>query len=75
MNKLNHIEMPRRNMKSSIFAELIKKVDEIIEENKQLKELLKETKIYVENFIEGSTTINDHHVSYILLQQINEELK
>ena len=43
--------------------------------NAQLKELLKESKVYVENFIEGSTIINDHHISYILLQRINEVLK
>lgn len=47
----------------------------IIDENQKLKELLKEAKIYIENFIEGSTTINDHHISYILLQQIKKVLK
>lgn len=41
----------------------------------ELKDLLKECKIYVENFIEGSTLINKHHISYILLQRIKEVLK
>lgn len=45
------------------------------EQNAQLKDLLKECKIYVENFIEGSTLINEHHISYILLQRIKEVLK
>lgn len=40
-----------------------------------LKDLLKECKIYVENFIESSTLINNHHISYILLQRLNEVLK
>lgn len=46
----------------------------IPKETKKLKELLKESKIYVENFIESSTLINEHHVSYILLQRIKEVL-
>ena len=45
------------------------------EENNKFKDLLKEAKIYVENFIEGSTTINNHHISYTLLQRIKEVLK
>ena len=53
----------------------VERCDELNKENKKLKELLKKAKIYVENFIESSTTINDHHISYILLQQINEVLK
>lgn len=53
----------------------VERCDELNEENKKLKELLKEAKIYVENFIESSTIINDHHVSYILLQRIKEVLK
>lgn len=43
--------------------------------NAKLEELLRECKIYVENFIESSTLINEHHISYILLQRIKEVLK
>lgn len=45
------------------------------QKNDEIKELLKQSKVYIENFIEGSTIINDHHISYILLQRINEILK
>ena len=50
-------------------------IDNRLKEIEKLKELLKESKIYVENFIEGSTIINEHHISYILLQRIKETLK
>lgn len=43
----NYIEIPRMNMKSSIFAELINRIKELEVENKQLKELLKELRISV----------------------------
>lgn len=40
MTDYNYIEIPRMNMKSSIFAELVKRIKELEEENEQLKELL-----------------------------------
>ena len=66
-------------MSKTVIAEQthkwVERCDELNKENKKLKELLKESKIYIENFIESSTTINDHHISYFLLQQIKEVLK
>ena len=48
MTNYNYIEIPRMNMKSSIFAEFVKRIKELEMENEQLKELLKECRRYID---------------------------
>lgn len=72
MTDYNYIEIPRMNMKSSIFAELVKRIKELEEENEQLKELLKECESSIQYYQEtyGAMDLD----TYTLLAKLNEVL-
>lgn len=42
MTDYNYIEIPRMNMKSSIFAEFVERIKELEKENEQLKKFCEE---------------------------------